>query len=64
MYKGSVCGMESFFTISNVMTKKLGRKLQDEELKFLQWMYERYTEEQLETELEHTAEEALITLNS
>ncbi|MBP2076271.1 hypothetical protein [Oceanobacillus polygoni] len=56
--------MESFFTISNVMTKKLGRKLQDEELKFLQWMYERYTEEQLETELEQTDADALITLNS
>lgn len=37
--------MESFLKVCQDTTKKLGRKLQEEELEFLQWVYERYEEE-------------------
>ncbi len=33
------------------MTVRLGRNLQEEEISFLQTLYERYTKEQLETEV-------------
>jgi len=55
--------MKSFFQICNETTEKLGRKLQDEEIKFLQWMYERYTVEQLEEELK-SKENQVYTINS
>lgn len=38
--------MESFLEVCEDTSKKLGRKLQEEELKFLQWVYERYKQEQ------------------
>ncbi|GAA0425280.1 MULTISPECIES: hypothetical protein [Virgibacillus] len=38
--------MVSFLEICKDMEKKLGRKLQDNEIRFLQWMYKRYKEEQ------------------
>jgi len=62
-YRRRVCGMESFFQICYGTTEKLGRKLQDEELAFLQWMYERYTNEQLETEVKQK-EQYNLTMNS
>ncbi|BAC14985.1 hypothetical protein [Oceanobacillus iheyensis HTE831] len=55
--------MQSFFQICNDTTEKLGRRLQDEEIRFLQWMYERYTVEQLEEELK-SKEGNLYTMNS
>ncbi|WP_010648443.1 hypothetical protein [Oceanobacillus massiliensis] len=55
--------MKSFFQICNSTTEKLGRKLQEDEVKFLQWMYERYTKEQLETELKQK-DCYLYTMNS
>ncbi|MGJ9458243.1 hypothetical protein [Oceanobacillus sp. CF4.6] len=55
--------MKSFFCICNGMTVKLGRNLQEDEVRFLQWMYERYTKEQLEAELKQK-EFILCTMNS
>ena len=43
--------MKSFFHMCNSMTVRLGRNLQEEEILFLQRLYERYTKEQLETEV-------------
>lgn len=42
-----VCVMISFLQICNEVTEKLGRRLHENEVKFLQSMYERYTKEQL-----------------
>ncbi|GAB3048169.1 hypothetical protein [Virgibacillus ainsalahensis] len=39
--------MESFLQVCEDTKEKLGRQLHENELEFLQWMYERYTEEQL-----------------
>lgn len=44
--------MESFYHLCIGTTDKLGRKLREDELRFLQWMYKRYTMEQLETDLQ------------
>ncbi|WP_161493811.1 hypothetical protein [Virgibacillus necropolis] len=41
--------MESFFNVLEDTKEKLGRKLQRKEVDFLQWMYERYQEEEKET---------------
>lgn len=38
--------MESFLKVCEETRKKLGRQLQEEEIEFLQWVYERYEEEQ------------------
>ena len=38
--------MESFLQVLNDTEKKLGRQLWENELIFLQWVYERYTKEQ------------------
>lgn len=37
--------MESFLQFRNRTEKQLGRELHNKELAFLQWVYERYTEE-------------------
>ncbi|SFA97686.1 hypothetical protein SAMN04488072_104267 [Lentibacillus halodurans] len=38
--------MESFLQVQESVEEQLGRELQDNELAFLQWVYERYTEEE------------------
>lgn len=40
--------MVSFLNVLDDTKRKLGRPLQKEETKFLQWMYERYQREQKE----------------
>jgi hypothetical protein len=55
--------MKSFFHICNSMTVRLGRNLHEEELLFLQRLYERYTIEQQETEVKQR-EYNLGTANS
>ena len=45
--------MRSFLQVCEDTRKKLGRQLQEDEVKFLQWMYKRYIEEQQETKLEY-----------
>lgn len=37
--------MESFLEVCNHTSEKLERALHEEELEFLQWMYERYEDE-------------------
>ncbi|WP_175284953.1 hypothetical protein [Lentibacillus jeotgali] len=37
--------MESFLQVRESTEEQLGRKLYERELVFLQWVYERYTEE-------------------
>lgn len=37
--------MKSFLQVCEDTKERLGRKLQDNEIKFLQWVYERYEEE-------------------
>ncbi|MFC4558128.1 hypothetical protein ACFO3D_07880 [Virgibacillus kekensis] len=39
--------MVSFIELKSELEAKLERKLCNNEVKFLQWMYERYTQEQL-----------------
>lgn len=38
--------MESFLKVCEDTKRKLGRQLQDKEVVFLQWMYEKYEKEQ------------------
>lgn len=38
--------IESFLKVLQDTEGKLGRQLQDEEFKFLQWVYKRYTDEE------------------
>ncbi|WP_368653385.1 hypothetical protein AB4Y30_17070 [Ornithinibacillus sp. 4-3] len=42
--------MENFLQVCEDTEKRLHRKLQKEELQFLQWMCERYAEEQQKNE--------------
>lgn len=44
--------MESFIQLCSESRERLGRDLQKEELEFLHWIYERYTEDQLHRLLE------------
>ncbi|HLS59946.1 MAG TPA: hypothetical protein VK044_02310 [Virgibacillus sp.] len=37
--------MKSFLEVCDNTREKLGRGLQEKEIEFLQWMYERYEEE-------------------
>jgi len=47
--------MKSFLELCEETTNKLGRRLQKREISFLQWMFERYQEEDLQTKkLEYT----------
>ncbi|WP_199860683.1 hypothetical protein [Oceanobacillus damuensis] len=55
--------MKSFYLLCHGTTDKLGRKLREEEIRFLQWMYKRYTEEELEAESKQK-ENHLHTMNS
>ncbi len=43
--------MKSFLEVCNNTREKLNRELHEKELEFLQWVYERYEEEQ---ESQHT----------
>ncbi len=38
--------MESFSQVHEETEEKLGRELQENEVEFLHWVYQRYTEEQ------------------
>jgi len=38
--------MKSFVHVCEDIKERLGRQLQENEIKFLQWLYERYEEEQ------------------
>ncbi|GGB35038.1 hypothetical protein GCM10011409_10640 [Lentibacillus populi] len=42
--------MESFLHVLKDTEKKLGRQLQEREIEFLQWVYDRYTEEEQQKE--------------
>ncbi|WP_170150274.1 hypothetical protein [Oceanobacillus halophilus] len=46
--------MNCFLQLCDDAKNQLGRQLREEEISFLQWMYNRYTEEQQELELECT----------
>lgn len=48
IFGGSYSVMVSFLNVLDDTKRKLGRPLQKEETKFLQWMYERYQREQKE----------------
>lgn len=43
--------MGSFFNVLEDTKEKLGRQLYQQEIEFLQWMYERYQDEQKESEI-------------
>ncbi|MFD1852234.1 hypothetical protein ACFSC5_19860 [Oceanobacillus bengalensis] len=43
--------MISFLQVCEDTKEKLGRQLQEDELRFLHWMYNRYTEEQQENKV-------------
>lgn len=43
--------MKSFLQVWEDTEKKLGRRLRKSEVVFLQWVYERYTEEQRQEEI-------------
>ncbi|CDQ38252.1 MULTISPECIES: hypothetical protein [Virgibacillus] len=45
--------MVSFLQVCDDTEKKLGRKLQEKEIQFLQWVYKRYIEEQPKSVLEY-----------
>ncbi|WP_158595141.1 hypothetical protein [Oceanobacillus piezotolerans] len=45
----------SFLQMFEETRKKLGRQLQEEEIQFLQWMYNRYIEEQPDMDVEYSS---------
>ncbi|WP_158701613.1 hypothetical protein [Lentibacillus sp. Marseille-P4043] len=42
--------MESFLTVLEDTKEKLGRQLQTNEIEFLQWVYDRYREDEQQKE--------------
>ncbi|MFC3038637.1 hypothetical protein ACFOGI_00030 [Virgibacillus xinjiangensis] len=42
--------MKSFIHLYEETQEELGRKLRKDEYEFLEWMYERYIEEKMDTE--------------